>query len=303
MKTKQIFWGVFLISVGILILLRNYLNFDFELGEIWKMWPLVFILIGVNLMIKNIMVKSVVSAVTAFVLALALYASVAGLLGWIRDEAEFRFDEGEYELSEYMMPYREGIKNASLNVEAGAGSFIIYDTTGMLFRANVEGRNNRYDLVSDTTDLRADLFFKMKKTRVFNKSRNRVEINLNTEPAWDLSFKIGAAAVDFDLSQYKIGKFNIDMGAASLKLRLGSINNESRVNITAGASSIDIQVPENTGCEINTDVSLSSRNFRGFTKISENLYRTDNFKDSDEKIFLDIKSGMSSISVNRYSSW
>jgi hypothetical protein len=300
MKTKQIFWGVFLISIGILILLRNYLNLDFELGDIWKLWPLVFVLVGVNLMIRNDTAKSIVSGLTGFILAVALYASVAGIFGWIRDDVDFRFDDSDFEISEYTTPYEKGIRNASLQVEAGAGSFVMNDSTELLFSASVEGKNNKYSLTANTDDESADLLFKMKSAKFFIKNKNRVELKLNTAPLWDLNFDIGAAAADFDLSSYNIESLDIEMGAASLKLKLGDINPESHIKIDAGASSIDILIPENAGCEIHTEASLSSKSFTGFTKISENLYRTENFKDASKKILLNMHSGISSINVNRY---
>jgi hypothetical protein len=300
MKTRQIFWGVFLISIGILILLRNYLNLDFELGDIWKLWPLVFVLVGINLMIKNNTAKSVVSGLTGFILAVALYASVAGIFGWIRNDVEFRFDDSDFEISEYTTPYEKNIRNASLQVEAGAGSFVMNDTTELLFSASVEGRNTKYSLTADTEDDNADLLFKMKSAKLFIKNKNRVELKIHTAPIWNLNFDIGAAAVDFDLSSYNIENLDIDMGAASLKLKLGDINPESHVRIEAGASSIDIEVPESAGCEIHASVSLSSKNFNGFTKISENIYRTENYQDAPNKIMLDLQSGISSINVNRY---
>jgi hypothetical protein len=301
MNTKQIFWGVFLISIGFLVLLRNYLNLDFDLGDIWKLWPIVFIFIGINLMMKNAALKSIMSALTALVLAIALYASVAGVFGWIRDDVEFEFNNDDYDVSEYTAPFEKGIKNSRLWVEAGAGSFRIEDSTSELFHATVEGKRTNYSLTTETNENTSDLHFKMGSTKFFLKNKNRVELRLNTQPVWDLEFDIGAAAVDFDLTSYDIENLDIEMGAASLKLRLGSKNDESNVRIDAGASSIIIEVPEEAGCEINAEVSLSSSNFSGFTKIRDNLYRTDNYDNSEKKIILDLKSGVSSINVSRYS--
>jgi hypothetical protein len=301
MNTKQIFWGVFLISIGILVLLRNYLNYDFDIGDLWKLWPLLFVLLGINLMIKNNLAKSAIAGVTALILAVALYASVLGFFGWFRNDVQFRFDDDDYEVSEYTAPYEKGMKNASLRVEVGAGSFILEQPTDDLFNATVEGRKNNYSLTTNVADNTADIRFQMKNTKLFLKRKNRVEFKLNSEPVWDLKFEIGAAAVDFDLSRYNVENLDVDMGAASFKLKLGGNQPESRVSIEAGASSIDILIPEEVGCEIRTDVNLSSRKFRDFSKIKDNLYRTDNFDTAGNKILLELKSGVSSINVSRYS--
>ena len=134
----------------------------------------------------------------------------------------------------------------------------------------------------------------------FNKMRNRIDLKLNTEPLWDLNFDLGAASVDFDLSPYKTENISVDMGAASLKLKLGDRAEETRLAIDAGASSIDISVPEDAGCEIKADVSLSSKHFDGFKNIESDLFRTDNFENAKKKIYISIDSGISSIKVTRY---
>ena len=92
------------------------------------------------------------------------------------------------------------------------------------------------------------------------------------------------------------------MGAASLKIYLGDLSDTTNVEIDAGASSIEISIPENIGCELKADVTLSSMHLDRFNKTNKKLYRTDNFDSSPKKIFLKIDSGVSSIKIRRSSS-
>ena len=94
----------------------------------------------------------------------------------------------------------------------------------------------------------------MKKTKIkLHKGsyKNKVEIGLNSLPIWNMNFDIGAAAIDFDLSPYKISTMKLDIGAASLDLKLGDKYPKTIVDIDAGASSINIMIPDSSGCEIN----------------------------------------------------
>ena len=94
------------------------------------------------------------------------------------------------------------------------------------------------------------------------------------------------------------------IGAASLKAKLGSLTDELKFILDAGASSIEIWIPETSGCEIRTDGALSSKNFDDFRKIRSDYYRTDNFESAEKKIYLELDSGVSSLKVKRYSeSW
>jgi len=92
----------------------------------------------------------------------------------------------------------------------------------------------------------------------------------------------------------------LDIGAASLGLRLGNKYPETMVGIDAGASSIKILVPDSSGCEIRSDASLSSKHFERFKRIHSDLYRTENFETAKNKIFIRLDADVSSINVERY---
>ncbi len=60
-------------------------------------------------------------------------------------------------------------------------------------------------------------------------------------------------------------------------LNLEILSDVTRFKIEAGASDIDILIPDSVGCEINSDAALSSKNYEGFNKINKDIYRTENF--------------------------
>jgi hypothetical protein len=310
MKTKHVFWGVLFISIGLLWLLDHFINFRYEWGELWRLWPIVIILLGVSVMVRNQLVKCVLSGFTAFILAFALFASVKYGLVYSGNGMEFSFDDNNhglmsyhYGVTDYSEPFSSKYEKASLHFKAGAGSFIVQDTTRELFFAHTEGKQDNYTLTKEVSQNNVDLNFEMAQRHVSifsGKNRNRVELKLNSDPSWDLDFDLGAASVNFDLSSYITEKVSINMGAASLKLKLGDRAEETRLDLNAGASSIDIEVPEDAACEIKTDVSLSSKHFEGFKSVDDDTYRTDNFNSAKKKIYISIDSGVSSIRVNRY---
>src|ERR1035437_5437758 len=308
MKTKHLFWGILFISMGLLWLLDHFMQLFVDWNYLWKLWPVVIILWGASLMIRNQVAKGIVVGLTAFILALALFTSVRygchqvghGMEWTINDDN----DGYKFTTNEYSEPYNNSYSKATLNFNAGGGTFIAHDTTTELFFAQAEGKKDNYTLSKDVSDNHVDLNFDMNQGHIrffhFNKTRNRVDFKLNTEPLWDLNFDLGAASVDFDLSPYKTEKISIDMGAASLKLKLGDRAEQTNLSVDAGASSIEISVPEDAGCEIKADVSLSSKHFDGFKNIESDLFRTDNFENAKKKIYISIDSGISSIKVTRY---
>ncbi|MBN2207256.1 MAG: hypothetical protein JW742_07615 [Candidatus Aminicenantes bacterium] len=51
LKTGSIFWGLFLMGLGVLFLLANFDVIDY--GSIWKYWPVLIIVIGVKLVFEH----------------------------------------------------------------------------------------------------------------------------------------------------------------------------------------------------------------------------------------------------------
>ena len=306
MKTKQLFWGVLLIALGLLIFLNNIGQISWDWEELIKFWPLFFVLWGISLMIKNPSAKRIIISLTAIALALSIFASFKTATGFANDVV---WDNGHViiedstSVNEYSELYFSKYKTAKLKFHAGAGAITIDDTTSKLIYAKTQGYNDDFDLDVSKFDNEADINFKMSKTRFsFNSisHKNKVEINLNPYPVWDLNIDVGAASLNLDLTKFNVNKIKIEMGAASLHAKLGDFAKNTDFEIDAGASSINIAIPENSGCEIDADVTLSSKDFKGFTKITSSVYRTRNFDEASKKIYLKIKSGVSSLKVSRY---
>ena len=306
MKTSHIFWGTLFIVLGLLVLINNFTTIFMDWGTIWKLWPAAIVLLGISLLIKHKFGKGVVAGVAALIIAVSVFATFKTTTHFIHDDFSIVFDElddREFEVTKYEEAMDSSITKAFLEFDAGAGSFNVKDTTHQLIIMKTEGVKDNYKLKRFDSDSSSKIQFSMKHTRfrIGGKNyKNRVDISLNSNPVWDMEFDIGAASVNLDLTPYKINDLNIDMGAAALDVRLGDLNDETNVDIEAGASDIDLFVPEGSGCQIKTDIALSSKNFHGFEKIKKNLYRTSNFEDAEKKIYIEIDCGVSSISVRRY---
>jgi len=305
MKTSHIFWGVFFISIGSLVLIGNLTDISFTWNAAWKFWPMVLVLIGVSILVKNQIGKGIVAGLAAFVLALTLYASVSATTNLIDDDFEINFGDetAVYDTTYFSQDYSDSIKTATLNFSAGAGGFKMLTSTDKLIDFRTEGNVSNYSLDRQDSESHSEINFDMKNRHIRlsnNNYKNSVEMSLNQKPEWELNFDFGAASVDLDLTQYKVSKIDIDMGAAALNIKLGDLADVTRFKIDAGASDIDILIPDSVGCEINSDAALSSRNYEGFTKISKDLYRSENFEKFSKKIYIDIDCGVSSIDVKKY---
>ncbi len=309
MKPKHLFWGLLFITLGILILVNNFSGLYWDWIGLWKLWPVVFILWGISIMVKNNAARVLIAGAAGIVLAVTLFSSFKSVVQLTTNDFNVVFDDDsgsdyKYEFSDYSEPFAGSIKTADFSFKAGAGTFTsTKDSSSRLFYAHAEGVKNNYELNSMVSDSSADLVMEMKKARFRigkHSMRNRVEMYFNPEPLWNLNFDIGAASVNLDLSPVKVRNLRVGMGAASFKVKLGSAAKRTDVNVESGASKVEIGVPEKSGCEIRTDGALNSTDFQGFKKITSDLYRTDNFDSAANKIFINISSGVSSLDINRY---
>jgi hypothetical protein len=312
MKSKHFFWGFLLITLGILILLNNFTTINFYWISFWKLWPAFLILLGISLFIKQAAARNVLVSLTAILLGITIFVTIVS--GWrlLDDKIIVNFgdsveisdeDYNDWQIKNFYEDYNSGIESASLYFHAGGGVFRLTDTSSYLFEAEARGFNEDFTLSRSDNENESSIHFTKEKTRFSitrGKFKNRLDFKLNPNPVWNLDFDLDAASTELDLRLLKIKQTKIDIGAASLKIKLGDLADTSLVNIDAGASSIEIEIPESTGCEIKTDVTLSSKKFRDFNKVKSDLYRTENFDTSDKKIFIEIDSGVSSIRVSRY---
>lgn len=308
MKPRHVFWGLFLVTLGTLILLSNFSLLNLELHSIWKLWPLVLVLWGISYIINMNFVKVVFAGVAAILLAFSIYGAAQAALNVFDKDIDFEFSNGENyvysDTTRMFESYEPKIKHADLKIDAGAGTFRIYEPTEELISVVALGDRTNYVLTRNDSGDGTAIEVKMKKAKIKLRKgsiKNKVELSLNTIPVWDMNFDLGAAAIDFDLSPYKVSTAKLDIGAASLELKLGDKYPETIVDINAGASAVKIFIPDSSGCEIRSDITISSKHFSGFKKIHSDLYRTENFDAAKNKIYLRIDAAVSSVDVKRFS--
>jgi hypothetical protein len=273
---------------------------------LWKLWPLVIILLGLSIIIKHKYGKGVIAGLAAFILGFSIFASVKSTVHFFQNDMDLIFTEGEIDSSEIQYlaeKFEPSTTNAVFNFSAGAGSFKLADTTNELITAHIQSRKHNYEFSKTFVDSSVDISMEMEdaKFNIGGKGYvNRVDVALNPNPEWELNFEVGAAKLNIDLTSYKTKEVNVEMGAASIDLKMGELLKESHIRIEAGASDINVFVPKSSGCKVNISSALSSKKLNEFTKKGSGVYETENFDSAGNKIFVDIECGVSSINIERF---
>jgi hypothetical protein len=299
MKLSRLFWGVLFLIFGGLVLFSNLGLLHVNWVTIWRLWPFLLIVWGLSLIVGKERPKWYVVLLMAVLMLFMITAVFVS--DWFDRDYDYVFRKANHQT--FVEPYSAGIERASFALSSGAGKFSLRDTTAQLFEASTDVTVGSYTLEKDRSGDTESLTLSYKgRSRHWNFGgyRNRAEVRLNSNPVWDIDLNAGASSVDFDLSPYKIERLEIKAGASSLKVRLGDRSDEAHLRIQAGVSSIDVEVPENVGCEVRTHGGLSSKRISGFKSVGRGTYQTSDFDAAKKRIYLEIDAGVSSIRVSRY---
>lgn len=306
MKSKNVIWGLVLVLIGVLFILKNLEIIYFSWYSIWKLWPLALVMIGVTILpIKDGF--KIALAVIVLVATVIILISFPNYHNWddnwsfntpgqkSEDKEPLDIDQRIFEA------YDTTIIEADLIFDAAAGNFRIDETTEDLFEFEREGNLGRYTYSIKDLGEKREIRIELEEGHISKGDfKNRVTMKLNPNPVWDMKVNVGAASIDLDLSSFKIRKLDIDGGASSINIRLGNLQSESKLKINSGASSINIKVPEEFGCEVNTSTVLSSKDLPGFNKVSGGTYVTPDFSDKTKNIIIEVEAAVSSLNVERY---
>nr|WP_294896962.1 DUF5668 domain-containing protein [uncultured Pedobacter sp.] len=314
MRASKISWGIIFIFIGSVFLLENYGIIDFSWGYIWKFWPIILIVMGINIIFsrsESNTGKWLVILTTVFALSLLVYANSNAPKTVIKHWS-YNFDDDEDTdesdnpsiKSFYQEDYDAKFKTATLNINGGASKFTLKNGESTLFESWAQKNQDRYYLLKTETDSTVVLNFNSKnKKNSFDfddTDLSKVEMKIHPMPLWDINLNMGAGKADFDLSKNRVKQINIKGGAADFKIKLGSLYNDVNLSAETGIAKVSIFIPSSSGCKINTKTGLSAKDFPGFTKAADGTFTSPNYNSSTNKIMIHLKGGLSDFEVKRY---
>lgn len=333
MNSKNYIPAGILITIGVLFLADNFDWFDFDWDVIVRFWPVLIILLGVNLLIGKR--SSSATALTILALCIAIPAALVSHFRdrWDdRDHYSYHWDEddnndhdsrdnssddnndednndndsdGSDVKQSFTEPMESGVKSAAFTLEGGAAKFTIGTTSTNLAEANTDlDFGKGYTMKKVLRDGIAELNFETKngenqKWNINDNSFNKVDVKLNPSLEWDMNFKIGAGKADFDLSAFNIKKLTLETGVTDTEIKLGDKALSSGIRVESGVAQVEFQVPQSVGCRIEVNGALNGKDFDGFTQNGDS-YETPGYDKATKKITIKFDGGLSNLKVRRY---
>ena len=266
MRKSNFFWGSILILVGLLLLLDN-LNI---IQSFWKVfWPVFLIVLGLW--------------------------TVLGATGrrQVAETEQLAIQLGDAKRARVRIRYGAG----RLFMNAGAQSGELASGS---FSGGVEHQVRREGELLDV-DMRmpADRFsrFAMPWTWGWRDALSW-SMALNREIPLMLDFETGASDTRLDLSELKVSELKLKTGASSTRLTLPAHAGQTRVEIKAGAASIEVRLPIGVAARIRIVGSLAGIKVdTSRFPCSGDLYQSADYNTAANKVDIDVEIGAGSIDI------
>lgn len=300
-------FALLLIAVGVVLLLQNLGVLSWELWlEVWRFWPVLLIAIGVGLVLGQRL-----RWLSMGIVAALLAGSIAGA-------ALLAESTGDVDVDHLTVPLDDS-RSLDLWVAFGLGSLTIDslpDGSPNLVEGTFESRcagpeiRVRRDGDAVSLDIeREDLDAEMDPGGLalcFRDADWRLSLSRAAEVTIDLG--LGAASIDLDLTDLKTRSLYMDGGAASVDIRMPAGPGDMEAVISVAAASIDVRIPGGVEAFIVNDTNLSSFDVdRRFPSLdlgsaaagrpASNVYQSPGYRESDNRIRLEVLGGVSSVNV------
>jgi hypothetical protein len=339
-RRNGLFWGIFLLTFGMLFLARRVGWLDVNWHSLVNLWPVLLILAGVNLILERR--GNPAAFITTVMLAVAVPTTLFGFFTHDRDHDGFGIhwnnhddddddddnnrndndnddneddyhserdnrDAGKIQTNTFTEAMDADTREAVLKLAGGAGRFIISDPTTELIKADTKQNIGSYSMSVDRDETTHIPIIELKPTDENQhidlkdgKFENRVDVHLNDKPVWSMDIALGAGQGDLDLSAYTVKDLKLAVGAADLDLKLGAKADVSDVKLDVGAASVTVHVPKEVGCRIKKDGALNIERLDDFTDVGGGEFESPGYSTAKKKMTIRFDGGISSFKVVRY---
>jgi len=323
--------GMLLIVIGVILILNNVGVLDWSIWlDVLRFWPVFIVLLGVNIMLG----KSWIAQITSFLLLLCVFTLIityslvksndgiynylnekfgnyytSKLLTWIKEEDT----NSDYIEETIYIESEEGIKIRNIDLELGAGKYIIQDTSIMdrevtssmeIYAKYFENVGKPVIEETQAGDEKTIEFYTESEdfTSIFDWDNwGQLEYSFlvsdqSIPTSFDINMGSGSNIIDLWYQNVKNIKLAQGSGKTTISLSKEVIPSE-KMSIELGSGSIDIVLRDNIAYEIDYEIGSGSVNVDGESLHGVGTYQSSNYSDSDYRFVITLEMGSGSINI------
>jgi len=297
MKTGRLGFGLFILIIGVAWLACSLGWQPTGWSAVLPYWPIVLILWGVSIMVRQ-------PAIRALTLTVAAIFAAVWVVSWF-DPGTLSGEASDQSLS---VTADSQVTSGSLRFDSGAGQFQIQEQTegDDLLTVSSSALRGVYKLDQSISDseLTARVWYDQQWGRpmigLMGGWHNEATIGLNSDVVWQLSVNVGASEFALNADQLQIEQATISAGAADISIKLGDRLAQSDLTVKAGASDITVLVPNTVGVRAELSTGLTGHDLADLVEQSEGVWESTDYETADYKIDLHFETGVSDIKLDRY---
>jgi hypothetical protein len=268
-RYRSFFWPALLVLVGIVALLVNTGQIPVErLGQLIDLWPLVLIVIGIELILRRTVHGVAGDVAAALIVLLAIVGAVSYVTLAPNPSATRTLDTaGELGDSSTMR----------LEVNVGGARITIADTapTGELYRAHIDynGPTPHVGVATGSNTLQID---QRNQDVPFFQARTFVlRLELSPAVSWSVDINSGAATVNMSFAHAQVSSLSFNTGASTDDITLGTPSAVVPVELNGGAVTIRLHRPSATPVAVEVsggalNVNVDGRSYRAVGHVTAN---------------------------------
>lgn len=320
--------GLVLIAVGVLWLLSKFTSFNiFSFSAISQLWPLIFVVAGINILFKNKRYIATLSWI-AFIAVIIFFSNTnlravdtgipqldeiqSKVIEKVNSKSNIKLEYGG-DIKFNNENYSNFVKSNRLesdmlvtpdsknsedhfelsNIDMGKGNLVVNLNSASL---NLKGSDQNkltatYDYVDVFEKIDNEFGFyiitKEKYQNVEKKSNKDLEIELLNDMEWNVEINAGAISGQLDFSDLKLNDVEVNSGASSFEVHLPS--DDFNLEYNGGASSVEFEVPEDLGIHLEVNGMLISKSIDedDFYK-EDGEYYSNNYRDAKHKANIEV---------------
>jgi len=293
-----------LITIGVLLLLNQFGRLPWDLWlNVWRFWPVIFILIGVDILVSAS--RSTLLYILGLLLAIAV---IGGIIAYaVLQTGPLPVGEpvgGTQALQEALqgatsgrVTLRPGV--ARLRVAALADSLNFVEGEIQYERDSLKAEKE-YSVGGGQAVLtvrsrsRSTQFF-----RFGQQVSERWNLRFTPRVPLELIVNAGVGDIDLDLSALKVTKLDLDAGVGTLNVSLPMGAGTTSASINAGVGSISVHIPSGVGARVHVSRGLGSVSVHSGRLVrSGNDYKSADYDTAENRVDLTVNGGVGSISID-----
>ena len=232
-------WGVFLILAGsIPLLVRAGVLTDSQVSDLWTLWPMILVGLGIGLLLS----RTRFAFVGGLVVAATFGLIVGGLLS-----GGFSANAGACGSNQGAIPFPDQtgtltVGTASIDVRLDCGDVAISTAPGVTWTVAGDAKDGRGPRIQAEADrLAIDPTEGGGLLGIFS-TRSNWRVAIPTEPVTDLELDANAGTASVDLAGARMGLVDIGLNAGSATVDLGTVAaiREIQIELTAGSAGVTL---------------------------------------------------------------